>query len=196
MAEINLNLILGECVDFAGTSSGSDVVNEEILHEVFGGTTGRQSKKNKKRGTAEQLQQIARMFVKYMERVADNEFAISESVLENIGDAIISDVYNGRGSKLCVNIDFGGDLTRPSLQPEKYKKGIKNIVAVISTGYKKNQKMKYVAGNWHGQFTHALTKRDPQFFIQEAASQFMEKYADKYAVEIEIGQAYGYTPIW
>lgn len=94
------------------------------------------------------------------------------------------------GDKYCIDVNFDGELSRPSLAPKKYD-GIDNIVALLNSGYEAGHT---VFGIWekHGEDRIAsLTSRGGAHFIENAVDNFMDNYSTEYGVEkIDISDTY------
>lgn len=113
---------------------------------------------------------------------------IPASVQSHISSASVSaPVEVGPGS-YSVSISFGGDMSRPSLEPRKYG-GVSNIVALFNKGYSA-PKAKYVGGYWHGSFTWGKPSRPALQFIQAACDSFMASHGGEYDIQIEISGEY------
>lgn len=80
-----------------------------------------------------------------------------------------------------VEVDFEGDMHRPSLAPEKYPEGAYNIASLINNGY---HAAHTVSGVWEGHpgRSFSLKDRPPAHFAQNAVRVFMSGYATKYHV--------------
>lgn len=112
--------------------------------------------------------------------------------------ANIASLKRGRTAVLSdgsyvIEFVFTDDLTRPSLEPDKYG-GVQNIIAIFNNGYpadpSRSEAISHVSGWWHGEFTNALAYRQGQQFMQSAAEAFNAKYGDEFGVYAEIGEIY------
>ncbi len=89
------------------------------------------------------------------------------------------------------HVYFEDDMSRPSLVPDLYD-GIDNIVALFNNGYVASDR---VYGYWSS-YTYGTRKvasrqyRQGAAFIQSAVESFLNKYAGRYNVTIEIGDEY------
>jgi hypothetical protein len=76
-----------------------------------------------------------------------------------------------------VELAFTDDLSRPSLQPSKYR-GVDNIIAIFNSGYPTNRSrseaISHVYGWWNGKYTQALPYRPGLYFMQTAINDFNE----------------------
>ena len=86
-----------------------------------------------------------------------------------------------------IGISFSGDLSRPSLNPDKYD-GIQNLAALLNNGYATRRP---VHGTWHGEDKWGLMKRQGANFIGSAVANFKSNYSSKYKIiSIEVDNAY------
>lgn len=92
-----------------------------------------------------------------------------------------------------IEISFGDDLTRASLQPYDYD-GAKNIVAIFNNGYPQNggraEAISHVSGFWHGEYVHARGSREGLHFMQAAANEFNSTYGAVYDVFVTLDSVY------
>ena len=92
-----------------------------------------------------------------------------------------------------MEISFTDDLSRPSLQPEKYG-GVRNIVAIFNNGYPANanrsEAISHVSGFWHGKETVALPQRAGLYFMQDAVNDFNLNYGMALGMYAEVGVVY------
>lgn len=92
-----------------------------------------------------------------------------------------------------IEINFTDDLTRESLQPEKYG-GVRNIIAIFNNGYpsdrSRSEAISYVSGWWHGKETTALEFRQGLYFLQDAVNDFNLNYGMALGMYAEVGEIY------
>lgn len=105
------------------------------------------------------------------------------SAVSNISSSDVKIVSDGH--EFEVGIGFDGDLSRPSLQPDRYG-GVYNIATLLNEGYNANG---YVSGEWHGNWIRSLKDRQGAEFIDEAKSEFMKTRANEFGV-IDITKNY------
>lgn len=100
---------------------------------------------------------------------------IEESIPDSIKSSIVvtSGVVFNSDCTANINIDIGGNLYRPSLEPHKYN-GADNIVGLFSKGWG-YPSWAAPSGYWHGQFTYARTKKEADPFINDAVNQWVSK---------------------
>lgn len=92
-----------------------------------------------------------------------------------------------------IEINFTDDLTRESLQPEKYG-GVRNIIAIFNNGYPsdvgRSEAISHVTGMWHGKETTALGYRAGLYFLQDAVNDFNINYGMPLGMYAEVGAVY------
>lgn len=92
-----------------------------------------------------------------------------------------------------MEIYFTDDLTRESLQPEKYG-GVRNIIAIFNNGYPndmgRSEAISHVSGWWHGKETVALEYRPGLYFLQDAVNDFNLNYGLPLGIYAEVGAVY------
>ena len=76
---------------------------------------------------------------------------------------------------------YTNDVKRPSLYPQRYPNGVKNIIKLFTTGY---QAKKHVYGNWnssHGVYNNVRStlRREPNPFLEDAVKEFNRDYAGR-----------------
>lgn len=116
-----------------------------------------------------------------------SELGVSTSVIDDIGDAIYSDIDTDSDGNSYINIYFRKDsIHRDSLYISKGKRagertgnGIDNIIALMNNGYSAS---KQVYGEWTrtktGETLHigSKTNREPLMFIQESINEFNARH--------------------
>lgn len=107
---------------------------------------------------------------------------------ENVAKAISGFEYSyteGKDGNYIIEINFSKDLSRPSLNPERYG-GINNLAALYDKGVGKT--MNQVYGEWHGNIVGSRTNINGAGFMEDAKSAFIANYKEKYNIEsVEIG---------
>lgn len=92
-----------------------------------------------------------------------------------------------------IEMNFTGDLSRPSLEPNKYG-DLENIIVIFNNGYPQSagraEAISHVAGYWHGEYTHALGSRPGLYFLQSAVNDFNATYGSQYNIFAELGDPY------
>lgn len=111
--------------------------------------------------------------------------SINTSGLSDDAVNAVSNIESGNATassrnKYIIRISFAGDLTRPSLDEEKYG-SIEDIVMLLNNGV--DHTMRRVHGMWHGKETWSKTVIPGTHFIEQAINDFMNNYASEYNVK-------------
>ena len=115
------------------------------------------------------------------------------SVLAHFDSLSIGKLQRQADDSYTIEINFTDDLTRESLQPEKYG-GVRNIIAIFNNGYpadrSRSAAISHVAGYWHGKETVALEFRPGLYFLQDAVNDFNMNYGMPLGMYAELGAVY------
>ena len=115
------------------------------------------------------------------------------SVLAHFDSLNIGKLQRQADDSYIIEINFTDDLTRESLQPEKYG-GVRNIIAIFNNGYpadrSRSEAISHVAGYWHGKETVALEFRPGLYFLQDAVNDFNMNYGMPLGMYAELGAVY------
>lgn len=115
------------------------------------------------------------------------------SVLAHFDSLSIGKLQRRADDSYTIEINFTDDLTRESLQPEKYG-GVRNIIAIFNNGYpadrSRSEAISHVAGYWHGKETVALEFRPGLYFLQDAVNDFNMNYGMPLGMYAELGAVY------
>ena len=115
------------------------------------------------------------------------------SVLAHFDSLSIGKLQSQADDSYTIEINFTDDLTRESLQPEKYG-GVRNIIAIFNNGYpadrSRSEAISHVAGYWHGKETVALEFRPGLYFLQDAVNDFNMNYGMPLGMYAELGAVY------
>ena len=115
------------------------------------------------------------------------------SVLAHFDSLSIGKLQRQADDSYTIEINFADDLTRESLQPEKYG-GVRNIIAIFNNGYpadrSRSEAISHVAGYWHGKETVALEFRPGLYFLQDAVNDFNMNYGMPLGMYAELGAVY------
>ncbi len=115
------------------------------------------------------------------------------SVLAHFDSLSLGKLQRQADDSYTIEINFTDDLTRESLQPEKYG-GVRNIIAIFNNGYpadrSRSEAISHVAGYWHGKETVALEFRPGLYFLQDAVNDFNMNYGMPLGMYAELGAVY------
>lgn len=187
MASINMNSILSKIKKYTASAEGQEKINN-LVNKVMLGSIKLEAKGDY--GTPEEA---ADKFVEVLKKEI-NSHAISQGGLSGRGlggtaiDAL-TNIEHGVPIKIDQNhykieVWFRGNLHRDSLAPD-YFEGIDNIVALLNKGYSAHN---VVYGTWSGHGyadsfnIQSLQNRDGLHFIENAVTDYMSNYSNKYGV--------------
>ena len=115
------------------------------------------------------------------------------SVLAHFDSLSIGKPQRQADDSYTIEINFTDDLTRESLQPEKYG-GVRNIIAIFNNGYpadrSRSEAISHVSGYWRGKETVALEFRPGLYFLQDAVNDFNMNYGMHLGMYAELGAVY------
>lgn len=118
---------------------------------------------------------------------------LPQSVAAHFGSLKAGKLQRQPDGSYIIEINFTDDLTRESLQPEKYG-GVRNIIAIFNNGYPsdrgRSEAISYVTGWWHGKETRALEFRQGLYFMQDAVNDFNLNYGMPLGMYAEVGEVY------
>lgn len=172
MASVNMESILAKARGYMGGKAGKSKV-DTIVNKVMLGNIRLQSG-----GASHTPEEAAAKFIEVLQH------SINSSGLSAGAIAAVSDIDHGSAQSIgnntyIVGVYFVGDMSRPSLDEEKYG-GINDIVALFNNGV--DHKMRPVHGEWHGKETWSRTVIPGTHFIEQAIQDFMGNYASEYNV--------------
>ncbi len=187
MASINMESILSKIKKYTASAEGQEKINN-LVDKVISGSIKLETK-----GGCATLKEAADKFVEVLKNEI-NSHAMSQGGLSGRGlgstaiDAL-TNIEHGVPIKLDQNryqieVWFSGNLHRDSLAPD-YFDGIDNIVALLNKGYSARN---VVYGTWAGHGyadwfnIPSLQNRDGLHFIENAVTDYMSNYSNKYGV--------------
>lgn len=102
---------------------------------------------------------------------------LPSSIQDVVGTLSIGDVKEEGDGYYSIELNFGGNLVRQSLQPSRYSP-VNNIIALFNNGYSAR---KQVWGEWpgHGRVGSRVS-RPGLHFINDAVSSFNSQYGREY----------------
>lgn len=119
--------------------------------------------------------------------------SLPESVMAHFDSLSVGKPVRAEDGSYTVEINFTDDLSRESLQPDKYG-GVDNIIAIFNNGYpadrSRSEAISHVHGWWHNRETQALEYRPGLYFLQDAVNDFNENYGMALGMYAELGTVY------
>ena len=190
MATINYASIEKKIMDYAKSDKGQKRMTSTLKKYVntnVDKTDAGSTVINKKR-----MRAAAKALVNYVKTAAQSS-GVADSVLADISTLKASEPKYVGGTTWEVELSFGGDLSRPSLEPETYG-GVTNIIALFNNGYPKDAgrsaAIAHVSGYWHGEFVNARPSREALHFMQQAVIEFNTKYAQTHNTYVTLDAIY------
>lgn len=93
-----------------------------------------------------------------------------------LADILISQPKVLPDGSILITLSFAPDaIHRKSLEPERFPKGVDNIVSLLTKGYTAHGD---VVGMWHDKMILNKLERDPEPFIQQGVDAFLADYGD------------------
>lgn len=123
-------------------------------------------------------EETAEKFIQVLRR------AISTSGLSDRAIAALDNLDYSEARKLSsgmyiIYVFWAGNMSRPSLLPSVYG-DIEDLPGLLNDGV--DHKMKQIKGVWHGEEYRSRTVIPGAGFMEQAVSDFMGNYSDKYNV--------------
>ena len=190
MISINMDSILDKIYDWEDSDKGQKkiqgTVNKYIRNNV------KKTQAGSRVITERDMNEAAKKLVQTTKGTALS-CGLPASVAAHFGSLKAGKPIRQADGSYVIEINFGDDLSRPSLQPEKYG-GARNIIAIFNNGYPINggnpDAISHVVGWWHGKETRALGSRAGLYFMQGAVDDFNLNYGLSRGMYAEVGDAY------
>lgn len=190
MAYVNEDAILDKLYAWERSNRGQkkieDTVNRYIRQNINKTDAGSRVI------TQREMLQAATKLVQAIKRAAQG-CALPPSVIAHFDSLKVSRVQRQPDNSYLIEINFTDDLSRESLQPERYG-GVRNIIAIFNNGYpsdpSRSEAISYVSGYWHGKETQALEYRPGLYFLQSAVNDFNLNYGLSLGMYAEVGIEY------
>ena len=190
MASVNIDSIMDKIYAFEASDKGRKKMRKKYDEYVKNGTSKTQA--GSRVLTRLEMEKITNDFIDILTEHAAG-CSLPESVLAHFSSLKATKPKRMADGSYTVDISFGDDLFRPSLDPGKYG-GVSNIVAIFNNGYPKNKSrieaISHVEGWWHGKNTMALGFRPGLYFMQSAVNEFNAKYAGMFDIWVELAEIY------
>lgn len=190
MASIDMASIEKKILDYAKSPKGQKRMDKTLTKYVNQNvdiTDAGSEVVNKKK-----MKNAAKELIKLVKKAAASS-DVAESVLADISTLTASEPRHIGGTTWEIELSFGGDLGRASLQPNKYG-GVTNIIALFNNGYPadggRSEAIAHVRGFWHGEYISARPYREPLQFMQNAANEFNAIYGAKYNAYVTLDGIY------
>lgn len=138
--------------------------------------------------TYDQMESAAEKFIEIVRTNAASA-GLPPSVMAHIESFYAAPIVINEDGSATIDISMADNPHRDSLQPETYKRGADNIVALFNKGY--NAKGS-IYGLWEsrGEEVWSRKSREGLNFLQAAMNEFNANYGAKYNVTVTIDSQY------
>lgn len=190
MSTINTDSILDKLYTWERSDKGKkkiqNTVNQYVRNNV------RKTKAGSRVLTEDDMREAAKKLVQTIRDTARG-CSLPSSVDAHFDSLEVGKLQRNQDGSYIIEISFSDDLTRESLQPEKYG-GVRNIIAIFNNGYPsdmgRSEAISHVSGLWHGKETTALEFRPGLYFMQDAVNDFNLNYGIPLGMYAEVGAVY------
>lgn len=190
MPVINMDSILDKVYAWERSDKGQKKIQGTVNKYVRNNVS--RTKAGSRVVTQRDMLEAARKLVQNIKDTAHG-CDLPPSVLAHFDSLNIGKLQRQADDSYIIEINFTDDLTRESLQPEKYG-GVRNIIAIFNNGYpadrSRSEAISHVAGYWHGKETVALEYRPGLYFLQDAVNDFNLNYGMPLGMYAELGAVY------
>lgn len=190
MPVINMDSILDKVYAWERSDKGQKKIQGAVNKYVRNNVS--RTKAGSRVVTQRDMLDAARKLVKTIKDTAHG-CDLPTSVLAHFDSLSIGKLQRQADDSYTIEINFTDDLTRESLQPEKYG-GVRNIIAIFNNGYpadrSRSEAISHVAGYWHGKETVALEFRPGLYFLQDAVNDFNMNYGMPLGMYAKLGAVY------
>lgn len=187
---VNLGSIVDKLNKYASSKAGKAKMDAAIQSIREGGNASLGSRAlgtNTGVATYHQMEAAAEDLIAIIRRHAASS-NLPESVMAHIESFCKTPLIKNPDGSASISLTMTDDLSRESLQPDKFD-GSYNIVAAFNSGYSAKGS---VYGLWKSKDikVKSLSVREGSRFIQSAVDEFNSKYAAKYNVTVSIDSVY------
>ncbi len=190
MASLDLNSVRKKIQKWEHSTNGQEKIQKRVNYYILNNVEKTQA--GSKVLTRRKIIESADKLVELVRKSAQSS-NLPASVAAHFDSLKRSRVKLQHDGSFSVEINFTDDLTRESLQPEKYD-GVRNIIAIFNNGYPsdrgRSEAISYVTGYWHGKETVALAFRPGLYFLQDAVNDFNLNYGMPLGMYAELGAVY------
>ena len=190
MPVINMDSVLDKVYAWGRSDKGQKKIQGTVNKYVRNNVS--KTKAGSRVVTQRDMLEAARKLVQNIKDTAHG-CDLPPSVLAHFDSLNIGKLQRQADDSYIIEINFTDDLTRESLQPEKYG-GVRNIIAIFNNGYpadrSRSEAIAHVTGYWHGKETVALEFRPGLYFLQDAVNDFNLNYGMPLGMYAELGAVY------
>lgn len=192
MAYVNEDSILDKLYAWEHSGRGQKKIGDTVNRYIRRNVT--KTEAGSRVITERDMIQAADRLVQSIKRHAQG-CAVPPSVLAHFDSLSVGKLHRQADNSYLIEINFTDDLSRESLQPDKYG-GVRNIIAIFNNGYpsdpSRSEAISHVSGYWHGKETVALESRPGLYFLQNAVNDFNANFGLALGMYAEVGVEYDY----
>ena len=185
MPEIDLGNIRSKAINYLNSKDGKIKRNAALSKKIKDGRVP-----NSPKAAGDMFVSVLRDEINAIATTSAAEIqsgGLGESAISALNRIKASSPFKVSDNIYTIEINFAGDLSRPSMAPGKYEE-IHNIAALLNNGYDAN---KPVHGFWHGEDRWSLAKRQGANFMNSAVDAFNRQYKEKYnVIDIKLNSIY------
>ena len=190
MAEYDADAIVGKIKAWMDTPKGQKRMQSTLNNYITKNRT--KTEAGSEVVTLKRMQELANKLVLHVRNSA-RASGLPPSVIAHFDSLRRGHITKIGDGTYQVELAFTDDLSRPSLQPSKYR-GVDNIIAIFNSGYPANRSrseaISHVYGWWNGKYTQALPYRPGLYFMQTAINDFNEVLGARYDVFATLDDVY------
>lgn len=190
MSGINTDSILDKVYAWERSDKGQKKIQSTVSKYVRSNIN--KTKAGSRVVTERDMKDAARRLVQNIKNAA-HSCGLPTSVLAHFDSLNIGELQRQADGSYITEINFTDDLSRESLQPQKYG-GVRNIIAIFNNGYpsdrSRSEAISHVVGWWNGKETFALGSRPGLYFLQDAVNDFNMNYGMPLGMYAELGAVY------
>lgn len=176
-ATLNLASVMKKLDAWERSPEGEEAMQTKIAEYIRGGV-----EKTKAGSQVTTLQKVEELAEDLKEIVVSLAGTAPDSVVVNV-QSLSAGEASLDNDKIQLVMEFTDDLSRPSLDPEKYPEGAKNIIVLFDKGYSAGGA---VFGEWHEDLVWSLRTRKGLGFMERAVDNFNSLYGSKWGIRAEL----------
>jgi len=191
MSSVNMDVVKKQVQAAINSSAGQKYINDAV-DSIMAGLGNK--KVTISAGSGGLMEAAAKRFIEVVKGEVEKQPNAGRSLGETAVEALTALKYGKpykSSGQYKIDVNFTGDLHRESLVPERYPRGVDNIVALLNSGYSADHS---IMGVWVGHTDKpisSLAERDGLHFIESAVEKFMRSYAASYGItDISVDNEY------
>lgn len=183
MSSLNMGSVMGKIQGYASSSKGKAAMQKRADDIIRKGLHSGKIKNEAELFAA--MQSDANRMIAELRGVAAS-YGLPESVMAHF-DSLTASAPRKTATGYAIDISFADGLGRPSLYPEGYPEGVRNIVALFNNGYTAKY---HVEGEWRGQIFKSKLSRQGLHFMNAAVESFTPSAGSDFSVDVVLSGEY------